>query len=113
MEELSFEVVSTTLGEAIRFHNNRGGVVPLMAVVAVPLMASVGIAVDYSRINAARTAFQVTLDATALMRSKTAATETDAQRQTEATNTFNSLFSRPEVTNITISPNSHQAADRN
>ena len=95
------------------FTNNRGGVVPLMAVVAVPLMASVGIAVDYSRINAARTAFQVTLDATALMRSKTAATETDAQRQTEATNTFNSLFSRPEVTNITISPNSHQAADRN
>jgi Flp pilus assembly protein TadG len=85
--------------------NTRGGVVPLMAVVAVPLMASVGIAVDYSRINAARTAFQVALDATALMMSKNAATETDAQRQTEATNTFNSLFSRPEVTDIAISPN--------
>ena len=62
-----------------------------MAVMAVPIMAAVGMAVDYSRINAARTAFQVALDATALMMSKNAATETDAQRQTEATNTFNSL----------------------
>ena len=99
--------MSTTLGEAMlaRFlTNTRGGVTPLMAVVAVPLMASVGIAVDYSRINAARTAFQVALDATALMMSKNAATGTDAQRQTEATNIFNSLFSRPEVTNITVSP---------
>jgi Flp pilus assembly protein TadG len=84
--------------------NTRGGVTPLMAVVAVPLMASVGIAVDYSRINAARTAFQVALDATALMMSKNAATETDAQRQTEATNTFNSLFNRPEVTDIAVAP---------
>jgi hypothetical protein len=71
--------------------NTRGGVTPLMAVVAVPLMASVGIAVDYSRINAARTAFQVALDATALMMSKNAATGTDAQRQTEATNIFNAV----------------------
>jgi Putative Flp pilus-assembly TadE/G-like len=85
--------------------NNRGGVVPLMAVVAVPLMASVGVAVDYSRINAARTAFQVALDATVLMDIKKCGDGNDAQRQTEATNTFNSLFSRPEVTDITISPN--------
>src|SRR5262245_27266757 len=85
--------------------NARGGVAPLMAVLAVPVMAAVGMAVDYTRINAARTAFQVALDATALMMSKNAATETDAQRQTEATNTFNSLFSRPEVTDVTVSPN--------
>ena len=50
--------------------NARGGVAPLMAVVAVPVMAAVGMAVDYSRVNAARTAFQVSLDATALMLSK-------------------------------------------
>jgi Flp pilus assembly protein TadG len=84
--------------------NARGGVAPLMAVVAVPVMAAVGIAVDYTRINSARTAFQVALDATALMMSKNAATETDAQRQTEATNTFNSLFSRSEVTDINVAP---------
>jgi Flp pilus assembly protein TadG len=82
--------------------NARGGVAPLMAVVAVPVMAAVGIAVDYTRINSARTAFQVALDATALMMSKNAATETDAQRQTEATNTVNSLFSRSEVTDINV-----------
>ena len=84
--------------------NARGGVAPLMAVIAVPVMAAVGIAVDYTRINSARTAFQVALDATALMMSKNAATETDAQRQTEATNTFNSLFSRSEVTDINVAP---------
>src|SRR5262249_47833506 len=48
------------------------GVAPLMAVSAVPIMAAVGMAVDYSRVNAARTAFQSALDATALMVSKDA-----------------------------------------
>jgi Flp pilus assembly protein TadG len=68
---------------------------PLMAVVAVPVMAAAGIPVDYSRVNAARTAFQVAWTRSALMLSKDAATEANAAIQTEATNTFNSLFSRP------------------
>jgi Mg-chelatase subunit ChlD len=84
--------------------NTRGGVAPFMAVLAVPVLAAVGMAVDYTRINAARIAFQVALDATALMMSKNAATETDEQRQTEATNTFKSLFSRPEVTDAAVTP---------
>ncbi|HET9716764.1 MAG TPA: TadE/TadG family type IV pilus assembly protein [Pseudolabrys sp.] len=84
--------------------NTRGGVAPLMAVVAVPLMVAVGMAVDYTRANAARTAFQVALDSTALMLAKNAATESVESLQTEATNTFNSLFSRPEVTDIMVTP---------
>jgi len=84
--------------------NARGGVAPLMAIVAVPLMAAVGMAVDYSRVNAARTAFQSALDATALMLSKDAATASNEALQTEATNTFNSLFHRTEVTDVTITP---------
>jgi len=84
--------------------NARGGVAPLMAVIAVPVMAAVGMAVDYSRVNAARTAFQVSLDATALMLSKDAATETKEALQTEATKTFNSLFSRSEVTDVNVAP---------
>jgi hypothetical protein len=36
-----------------------------MAVVDIPVMASVGMAVDYTRANAARSAFQVSLDARA------------------------------------------------
>ena len=41
-----------------------------MAVVAVPVLAAVGMAVDYTRANAARAAFQVSLDATTLMLAK-------------------------------------------
>jgi Flp pilus assembly protein TadG len=84
--------------------NCSGGVAPLMGLLALPLMGSVGVAVDYSRASAARTAFQAALDSTALMLSKNAATQTDAQRQTTATNTFNALFSRPDVTNVQVTP---------
>jgi Flp pilus assembly protein TadG len=77
--------------------NTRGGVAPLAAVVALPLMIGVGVAMDYSKVNAARSAFQVALDSTALMLSKDAAMESSDQLQTEATNTFNALFSHPDV----------------
>src|SRR5262249_9523739 len=43
-------------------------------------------------------------DATALMMSKNAATETDAQRHTDATTTFNSLSSRPEARDAVVTP---------
>jgi Flp pilus assembly protein TadG len=33
--------------------NARGGVAPLMAVVVVPVMGAEGMAVDYTRVNAA------------------------------------------------------------
>ncbi len=87
--------------------NTRGGVAPLAAVVALPLMIGVGVAMDYSKVNAARSAFQVALDSTALMLSKDAATETSDQLQTEATNTFNSLFSHPDVapSSVHVTPN--------
>lgn len=88
--------------------NTRGGVAPLMAVVAVPVLAVVGMAVDYTRANAARTAFQVSLDATALMLSKTAAN--DEALQTHATDTFNALYKHPEVSNITVTPEYSAAA---
>ena len=81
---------------------------PLMAVVAVPVLAVVGMAVDYTRANAARTAFQVSLDATALMLSKTAAN--DEALQTHATDTFNALYKHPEVSNITVTPEYSAAA---
>jgi Flp pilus assembly protein TadG len=84
--------------------NTRGGVAPLMAVVAVPVLAVVGMAVDYTRANAARTAFQVSLDATALMLSKDAANVDGTVLQTQATDTFNALYKHPEVNNITVTP---------
>jgi Mg-chelatase subunit ChlD len=75
-----------------------------MAVVAIPVMASVGMAVDYTRANAARSAFQVSLDASALMLSKTVAGQTSEALQAQATNVFNALFQRPEVTNVVVTP---------
>ena len=84
--------------------NTRGGVAPLMAVVAVPVLAVVGMAVDYTRANAARTAFQVSLDATALMLSRNAANVDGTVLQTQAADTFNALYKHPEVNNITVTP---------
>ena len=87
--------------------NTRGGVAPLAAVVALPLMIGVGVAMDYSKVNAARSAFQVALDSTALMLSKDAAMESNDQLQTEATNTFSALFSHPDVapSSVHVTPN--------
>ena len=82
--------------------NCRGGVAPLMGFLAIPLMGFVGVAVDYTRTNAARTAFQASLDSTALMLSKSAATQSSADLQTAATDTFNALFNRSDVTNVAI-----------
>ena len=75
----------------------------MLAIAVVPLMGAVGAAVDYSRANAARAAFQTALDSTALTLSKTAATQTPAEIQAAATDTFSALFSRPEVQNVAVS----------
>src|SRR5471030_2538989 len=85
--------------------NCRGGGAPMMGILALPLMGSVGVAVDYSRASAVKTAFQAALDSTALMLSKTAATQTGADLQTTATNTFNALFSRSDVNNVAVNAN--------
>ncbi len=84
------------------FKNKFGGVAPLVAMSIIPLMGAVGAAVDYTRANGARTAFQTALDATVLMAAKNAANESAADLQTEATNYFNALFSRADTDNIQI-----------
>jgi uncharacterized protein YegL len=75
----------------------------MLGIAMVPLMAAVGAAVDYSRANAARAAFQTALDSTALSLSKTAASLNSADLQTSATNIFNALYNRPDVQNVTVS----------
>lgn len=84
------------------FHNRDGGVAPFLALVAIPLMGFTGAAVDYSRANAARTAMQAALDATALNVSKTAQSLSTAQIQGEAQQVFDALFIRPEVLNVSV-----------
>lgn len=83
--------------------SRRGSVAPILAIAAVPLIGAVGAAIDYTRASAARTAFQGALDATALMLSKTAATQTPLQLQAAAASYLNAIFSRPDTSNVAVS----------
>jgi Flp pilus assembly protein TadG len=86
-----------------RFWKDRqGNVAPMLGIAIIPLIGFVGAAVDYSRANATRTAFQSALDSTALMLSKNAALQTSGALQTEATNTFNALFTGTNAQNVTV-----------
>ncbi|MGH6790839.1 MAG: pilus assembly protein TadG-related protein [Pseudolabrys sp.] len=82
--------------------NRRGGVAPMLAIAALPLIGGVGAAIDYTQASTTRTAFQNALDATALMLSRNAATTSQADLQTNATNYFGALFHRPEASNVVV-----------
>ena len=86
-----------------RFWNDRrGGVAPLLAITIVPLIGFVGASVDYTRASAARTAFQTSLDATALMLARSAISQTSEQLQNSATSIFNAEFTREDVKDVTV-----------
>jgi Flp pilus assembly protein TadG len=84
--------------------DRRGGVAPMFALAIIPLVGFVGASIDYSRANAARTAMQSALDATALAMAKLAPTLTQTQLQTQTTAYFNAMYSRPEAKNVVITP---------
>lgn len=82
--------------------DKRGNIAPMMAMLAVPLIGSAGVAIDYSQANAARTAFQSALDATALAMSKTAATRSAADLQATASSYFNALFTSSQARDVAV-----------
>jgi Flp pilus assembly protein TadG len=84
--------------------DRRGGVAPMFALAIVPVVGLVGASIDYSRANAARTAMQSALDATALAMAKLAPTLTQTELQTKAAAYFNAMYARPEAKNIVITP---------
>jgi Flp pilus assembly protein TadG len=86
------------------FKDRRGGVAPLLALAIIPLVGTVGAAVDYSRANAVRTAMQNALDSSALMLSRDAQNLNGAQLAEKATAYFNSMFNRPEAGNVQVTP---------
>jgi len=89
-----------------RFWNNRqGSIAPLLGIALLPLLGAVGAAIDYTQINATRTAFQGALDATALMLSKTAAMQSNADLQAAAANDFNAIFTATNAKNVAITAN--------
>ena len=73
-------------------------VAPLLALLALPLLGSVGAAVDFSRANSARAAMQAALDSTALMLAKESVNP-DPQK---GTSYFEALFARPEVQGLNV-----------
>jgi Flp pilus assembly protein TadG len=87
------------------FRSARGGNVAIIfAFTLVPMIGLIGMAVDYSRANSARSALQTALDSTALMLSKEAPNLTQAQLTEKAGQYFQALLNRPEVTNVQITP---------
>src|SRR5665213_1238923 len=79
-----------------------GNVAITFALATLPIIATVGFAVDYSHANSVKVAMQSALDSTALMLSKEAATDTSSQLQQNAVKYFTALFTRPEATNVSI-----------
>ena len=86
-----------------RFHSDRGGnVIITFALATLPIVGTVGFAVDYSHANSVKAAMQAALDSTALMLSREAGVDSSSQLQTNAQKYFNALFTRPEAINVTI-----------
>jgi Flp pilus assembly protein TadG len=88
---------------ATRFVRHTGGNIAIIfALASFPVVGFVGFAVDYSHANSVKAAMQAALDSTALMLARDAATVSSSQLQTNATNYFKALFTRPEATGVTI-----------
>ena len=89
---------------------NRANVTVTFALATIPIIGAVGAAVDYSHVNSDRTAMQNAVDATALMLSKSysgsslSTSQINSQMATQAPIIFKGLYTRPEVTNIVVTP---------
>ena len=86
--------------------DRRANVTPIFAFSLVPMLAFVGSAVDYGRGNSIKSAMQAAADATALNLVQNAASIPSGDVSATATNIFNSVFSRPDANNLTISASS-------
>ncbi len=79
-----------------------GNIAIIFALATIPIMGLIGASVDYSRANAVKADLQSALDATALMVSKNAATQTNGELQTSAQAYFEAVFTHPEATSTKI-----------
>src|ERR1700744_5690211 len=85
---------------------NRANVTVTFALSTIPIVGFVGAAVDYSHANSVKTALHAPAEYTALMLSKTAATEPSSQLTTQANSYFKALFTRPDATGLTVTATS-------
>ncbi len=95
-------VIGTTLS---RFKASRSGnVAVIFAIACIPLVAAMGVAVDYTRASQTTSAVQDALDAASLALSRDAglSTMTDAQIQTFAKNYFAANFHNSELQDLVL-----------
>src|SRR5665647_335529 len=86
------------------FRSSRdGNVAIIFALTMLPIIGSIGAAIDYSRANYVKADMQTKLDAVALMLSKEATTDTSNQLQTNASKYFLAMFNPSEAQNTAIS----------
>jgi Flp pilus assembly protein TadG len=81
-----------------------GNVAMMFGVAAIPLIVAVGGVVDYSRETMVHSDMQDSLDATALMLSKSASDMTPAQMTQAAQDYFNTDFTNADAENVSITP---------
>ena len=83
--------------------DRRGSVAPIIAGAAIPIMAVIGAAVDYSRANSLRASMQSALDATALAMTRNAMAATSPEQfTTDATAYFNAILKQPEAQSVRV-----------
>src|SRR5690242_16542316 len=80
----------------------RGGVAPLLALAALPLLVGVGAAVDFSRAEQTKSAMQAAVDATALAIMRAHAESLTAP---DASSFFKAAFNLTGVQNVTVRSN--------
>src|SRR3954471_22758926 len=93
-------------GTATRFvADDKGNIAVIFAVALVPLLGFVGAAVDYTRVNAARSSMQAALDSTALMLSKDLSQGiiTTSDIAAKAQSYFNALYTNKDAKAISVS----------
>jgi Flp pilus assembly protein TadG len=81
----------------------RGNVAITFALALIPLLAFVGIAIDYSRANVVKAQLQAALDSTALMVAHNAATVPEDELQAAAQKFFLAMFNDPKAKNVIFS----------
>lgn len=92
-------IISRLSAQLREFRNASGGnMVMMFAIALVPIVGSVGAAVDYGQANSFKTAMQAAADAASLGTIKVASTLSAVQIQSTAQALFNASFNRAQVT---------------
>jgi Flp pilus assembly protein TadG len=84
--------------------DNAGNIAVIFTIAAIPIISFVGAAIDYSRVNNARSSMQAAMDSAALMVSKDLSSSkiTANQITASAQAYFSALYTNPDAHNVTI-----------